>query len=138
MLFSQFCNGIPPTRRAIMGQIPPEAGMVEQDRRINPRYSFIANAEVADEQSGASIAARVSELSLQGCYLDMVNPLPMRTTVFISISSGADSFRAKGRIVYVHPGIGAGVVFVEVPLSSQSVLQRWLAKADNDQETLIG
>ena len=112
--------------------------MVEQDRRINPRYSFIANAEVADEQSGASIAARVSELSLQGCYLDMVNPLPMRTNVLVTISSGNDSFRAKGRIVYVHPGIGAGVVFVEVPLSSQSVLQRWLAKADNDQETLIG
>jgi hypothetical protein len=112
--------------------------MVEQDRRLTPRYSFIANAEVADEQSGASIAARVSELSLHGCYLDMVSPLPMRTNVLINISSGNDSFRAKGRIVYVHPGIGAGVIFVEVPLSSQSVLQRWLANADNDQETLIG
>jgi len=138
MLLSQFCNGITPTHRAIMGQIPPEAKMVEQDRRLNPRYSFIASAEVADEQSGASIAARVSELSQQGCYLDMVNPLPMRTNVLINISSGNDLFRAKGKIVYVHPGIGAGVIFVEVPLSSQSVLQRWLATAENDQETLIG
>jgi len=112
--------------------------MVEQDRRLTPRYPFIASAEVADEQSGAGIATRVSELSLHGCYLDMVNPLPMRTNVLVTISSGNDSFRAKGRIVYVHPGIGAGVIFLEVPLSSQSVLQRWLATAENDQETLIG
>ncbi|HEV3375217.1 MAG TPA: PilZ domain-containing protein [Candidatus Acidoferrum sp.] len=131
---------IRPIRHTISpaGRIPPEAEMVEQERRLTPRYSFIASAEVADEQSGAGIAARVSELSMNGCYLDMVNPLPMRTNVLIHISSGADLFRAKGRIVYVHPGIGAGVIFVEVPLSSQSVLQRWLATAENDQETLIG
>lgn len=112
--------------------------MVEQDRRLNPRYSFVASAEVADEQSGAGMAARVSELSLHGCYLDMMNPFPMRTTVLINISSGADSFRAKGRIVYVHPGIGAGVVFVDVPSQSQALLQRWLAQAENEQRTLIG
>jgi len=112
--------------------------MVEQDRRLTPRYSFIASAEVADEQSGAGVAARISELSLNGCYLDMVNPLPMRTNVLINISSGADSFRAKGRIVYVHPGIGAGVIFVDVPPSSQALLQRWLAQAENDKQTLIG
>lgn len=112
--------------------------MVEQERRLTPRYSFIASAEVADEQSGAGIAARISELSMNGCYLDMVNPLPMRTNVLINISSGADSFRAKGRIVYVHPGIGAGVIFVDVPPPAQAVLQRWLAQAENDQQTLVG
>jgi hypothetical protein len=133
-------NKIRPIRHTISpaGRIPPEAEMVEQDRRLTPRYSFIASAEVADEQSGAGVAARISELSLNGCYLDMVNPLPMRTNVLINISSGADSFRAKGRIVYVHPGIGAGVIFVDVSPSSQALLQRWLAQAENDKQTLIG
>jgi PilZ domain-containing protein len=138
VLLRQFWNAIQSIRHAIMGRVPPEADMGEQERRLTPRYSFIASAEVVDEQSGASIAARISELSLQGCYLDMVNPLPMRTNVRINISSGTDSFRAKGRIVYVHPGIGAGVVFVDVPAPSQAVLQLWLAKAENDKQTLIG
>jgi hypothetical protein len=111
---------------------------VEQERRLTPRYSFIASAEVVDEQSGAGIAARVSELSLNGCYLDMVNPLPMRTVVLIRISSASDSFRAKARVVYVHPGIGAGVIFVDVPPPSQALLQRWLAQAENDKQTLSG
>jgi hypothetical protein len=112
--------------------------VVEQERRHAPRYSFIANAELVQEKSTVSIAARVSELSLHGCYLDMVNPLPVRTIVLIKISSAADSFQAKGQVLYVHPGIGAGVIFVDVSPESQTVLQRWLARAEDEQQTLIG
>ena len=112
--------------------------MVEQERRLAPRYSFIASAELIEEQSAASITTRVSELSMHGCYLDMVNPFPVRTIVLIKISSGPDSFQAKGRVVYVHPGIGAGVLFVDVSPQFQTVLQRWLARAEDEQQTLIG
>ncbi len=112
--------------------------MVEQERRLNPRYSFTASAEVVEEESGTGMTARVSELSLHGCYLDMLNPFPIRTNILLSISSGGDSFRAKGRIVYVHPGIGAGVVFVDVPPPAQTILQRWLEKMEKDKQTLVG
>ena len=111
--------------------------MVEQERRLNPRYSFIASGEVIVEKSAIAIPARISELSLQGCYLDMVNPFPMRTVVLVKISSKSESFEAKGRIVYVHPGIGEGVIFFDVSPQSQSVLQRWLAQAEKDQQTVI-
>jgi hypothetical protein len=131
-------NKIRPIRRAIMWRIPPEANVVEQERRHAPRYSFIANAELVQEKSIVTITARVSELSLHGCYLDMVNPLPVRTIVLIKISSATDSFQAKGKVLYVHPGIGAGVIFVEVSPESQAVLQRWLARAEDEQQTLIG
>lgn len=121
-----------------MWRIPPEANVVEQERRHAPRYSFIASAELVQEKSTVSITARVSELSLQGCYLDMVNPFPVRTIVQIKISSATDSFQAKGKVLYVHPGIGAGVIFVDVSPQSQTVLQRWLARAEDEQQTLIG
>ena len=121
-----------------MWRIPPEANVVEQERRHAPRYSFIASAELVKEKSTVSISARVSELSPQGCYLDMVNPFPVRTIVLIKISSAKDSFQAKGKVLYVHPGIGAGVIFVDVSPQSQAVLQRWLARAEDEQQTLIG
>jgi hypothetical protein len=70
-----------------MRHILPEADMVEQERRLTPRYSFIASAELVDAKSGTGIATRISELSLQGCYLDMVNPFPVGTIVLIKISS---------------------------------------------------
>jgi hypothetical protein len=121
-----------------MRHILPEADMVEQEHRLTPRYSFIASAELVDAKSGTGIATRISELSLQGCYLDMVNPFPVGTIVLIKISSKTESFQAKGKIVYVHPGIGAGAIFLEVSPQSQAVLQRWLTQAENEQQTLIG
>jgi hypothetical protein len=121
-----------------MRHILPEADMVEQERRLTPRYSFIASAELVDAKSGTGIATRISELSLQGCYLDMVNPFPVGTIVLIKISSKTESFQAKGKIVYVHPGIGAGAIFLDVSPQSQAVLQRWLTQAENEQQTLIG
>jgi PilZ domain len=121
-----------------MWRIPREANVVEQERRLTPRYSFAASAELHEEQSTTNLTARVSELSLQGCYLDMVNPSPVRTIVLIKISSAKESFQAKGKVVYVHPGIGAGVIFVEVSPQSQAILQRWLARAEDEQQTLIG
>jgi len=59
--------------------------MVEQERRLTPRYSFIASAELVDAKSAIGIATRVSELSLQGCYLDMVTPFPVSTIVLICL-----------------------------------------------------
>jgi hypothetical protein len=121
-----------------MRHILPEANVVEEERRHAPRYSFIASAELVQEKSTVNITARISELSLNGCYLDMVNPLPVRTIVQIKISSAKESFQAKGKVLYVHPGIGAGVIFVEVSPQSQTILQRWLARAEDEQQTLIG
>jgi len=47
------------------------------ERRRTPRYTFIASAELIEEASDVRIATRVSELSLYGCYLDMMNPFPV-------------------------------------------------------------
>ena len=49
---------------------------MEQEKRRTPRYIFFAAAELLQEQSEVRVASRVSELSLYGCYLDMMNPPP--------------------------------------------------------------
>src|SRR5438876_7955085 len=42
----------------------------DSERREAPLHPFIASAEETDLASGARLSARVSELSLKGCYLD--------------------------------------------------------------------
>ena len=108
--------------------------MVEQERRRTPRYSFVATAEVVADTSDVRVAASVSELSLHGCYLDMPNPFPLSTPVSIKISAANQVFQSKGRVIYLHPGIGAGVTFLQVAPQSQAILRRWLDAAE--QETL--
>ncbi len=47
--------------------------------RTSPRFTFIAEAEVAELGDGLRIVARISELSARGCYVDTVNPFPVGT-----------------------------------------------------------
>ena len=79
------------------------------------------------------IASRVSELSMHGCYLDMMNPFPMGTLVLVKISAGDAFFEARSKIVYSQMNMGAGVGFLEVKPDSQVVLERWLDEAEKER-----
>jgi hypothetical protein len=50
--------------------------MTNLDRRSNQRVPFVASAEIIEGGSNVSIAARVSDLGNDGCYVDMRSPLP--------------------------------------------------------------
>jgi hypothetical protein len=111
-----------------------EAAINYQEKRRSPRYSFIASAELIEERADVRIASRVSELSLHGCYLDMMNPFPTGTMVLVKISAGEAFFEAKSKIVYSQPNMGAGVGFLEVKPDSQVVLERWLDEAKKEHK----
>jgi hypothetical protein len=84
------------------------------------------------------IATRVSELSLHGCYLDMMNPFPVGTLVLVKISAGDAYFEAKSKIVYSQQNMGAGVTFLETPPQYGPVLERWLDEAQKLNENRVG
>lgn len=84
------------------------------------------------------IASRVSELSLHGCYLDMMNPFPKGTQVLVKISAGDEFFQAKSKVVYSQHNMGAGVGFLQVEPDAQAVLERWLDGAEQEQKRQSG
>ena len=111
---------------------------MKKDLRRVPRYAFIATAELIEQKTDVRIATRVSELSLHGCYLDMMNPFPPETLVLVKISAGDTVFQAKAKIIYVQPNLGAGVSFLEIAPESEAILQGWLAQAKQDQHQRVG
>ena len=117
---------------------PPEADIEYQEKRRSPRYSFIASAELIEEKADVRIASRVSELSLHGCYLDMMNPFPTGTMVLVKIAAGDAFFEVKAEIIYSQPNMGAGVGFLQVEPDSQAVLERWLDGAEKDNQRQSG
>jgi hypothetical protein len=58
---------------------------MEDERRRLPRYPFIASAELLEENSGSRMNTRISDLSLSGCSVDTINPLPDGTLVHLKI-----------------------------------------------------
>jgi hypothetical protein len=108
--------------------------MEYRERRRGPRYPFIASAELIEQKADVRIASRVSELSANGCYLDMMNPFPTGSLVLVKIYAGEAFFQAKGKVVYSQMNMGAGVGFSEVDKDSQVVLERWLDEAAKEAQ----
>jgi hypothetical protein len=102
---------------------------VEEERRRASRHFFSAQAELFEQQTQVRVNSRVGELSLHGCYLDMMNPFPADTLVVLRITAGEETFQAKSRIVYALPNVGAGATFLDVASNDQALLERWLGQA---------
>lgn len=96
------------------------------ERRRAPRYQFIADAEVTETASGAILKAKTGDLSLGGCFLDMLNPPPEGTEIRVKVWHANTTFVALGRVVF--PNMGMGVLFTTVETKQSAVLEEWLSE----------
>jgi hypothetical protein len=100
---------------------------MDSERRRAARYPFIAEAEVTEIASDTKLSARTSDLSSGGCFLDMLNPSPEGTEIRVRISHASATFTVVGRVIFVFPNMGMGVVFTSVEDNQLAVLQEWLS-----------
>src|SRR6266481_9480032 len=69
---------------------------MDSERRQAPRYPFIAEAVVTEISSDTKLIAKTGDLSIGGCFLDMLNPTPQGTQVRVRIShASAGGLRVK-------------------------------------------
>lgn len=102
---------------------------VYTEQRRSPRFPFVAVAEITEKESSEKLVTRVSELSVNGCYIDEQNPFPSGTIVTLKIFSKSEVFDATAKVLYAHPNLGMGLVFQELSLRSGAVLREWLLAA---------
>jgi hypothetical protein len=102
--------------------------MGEERRRFN-RYSFDAAADVTDEQSNGTLSMRISEIGLNGCYLQTEAPFPKGTLVSLKVFAEGNFFEVRATVAYSQPKQGMGVAFRELKPYYISVLKKWLLSA---------
>jgi hypothetical protein len=100
--------------------------MEQEERRRMPRVPFVASAELLEVDTGTRMNAQVSELSLHGCYVDTLNPLPKGTSVYVKIFTEEYFFETPAIVVYCHPHLGMGLAFHDVKPHFVNVLQNWV------------
>jgi hypothetical protein len=101
---------------------------MDSERRRAPRYPFIADAEVTEIASDTKLSAKTSDVSIGGCFLDMLNPSPVGTEIRVRISHASTTFTALGRVVFILPRMGMGAVFTSVEDNQLAILQKWLSE----------
>ena len=104
------------------------------ERRRSPRYRFVADVEITEIASNTRLGGRTSDLSMGGCFLDMVNPSPEGTEIRVTVHHASALFTALGKVVFVFPNVGMGVVFTNVEEDQLAVLRKWLADLSGNKQ----
>jgi hypothetical protein len=90
---------------------------------------MLAVAELVETASTMCIVGRLTEISRKGCYVNTPSTLPADTFLKVVISCDEKTFMTNGKVIYVHEGIGMGIVFVDSTEDQLEVLNSWLAVA---------
>jgi len=91
------------------------------------RYPFEAKVDLTDLSSEARIDGRTSDVSLFGCHVDALKTFPQGTKVKIRIIHRSTNFEVLGSVAHVGPGGGMGIIFANMDLNAQTVLEKWIA-----------
>jgi len=98
------------------------------ERRFAPRYQLIAEAEVREIDSNTLHKAKTGDLSVGGCFLDMLNPSPKDTVVRVTIFRECGTLTTDGRVAFVLPNLGMGVAFTDIARDQSATLEKWIAE----------
>lgn len=85
--------------------------------------------EVLAKDPPAAVSARVTELSLYGCYVETPNPLSKGSQLTLKVYSEGTYFESQGAVLYSQPSVGMGVGFQGVNPHYLMVLKQWLLQA---------
>jgi hypothetical protein len=84
------------------------------ERRKYPRHPCRIEALVTTEDSSIRLPGKVSDISLNGCYVEMLSPLPHDTAVEMILNPGDSTLHIFGRVVTTQMGLGMGISFTAV------------------------
>lgn len=98
------------------------------EKRSVPRYTLIATVDILEAASAMRLSGRLSEISRKGCYVDVLNTLPVGTIIQLRVSRDQGTFVTAGKIIYVQEGMGMGVAFTDPAEEQMKILDAWLVE----------
>jgi hypothetical protein len=105
-----------------------------KDRRQFPRLACRLEAQVTTPEAATQLAAKVIDICLGGCYLEMMSPFPVGSTVEMVLDLGESTIAARGKVCNTHPGIGMGVSFTGMRPEDLAKLRQFVPSVQNAPE----
>lgn len=114
--------------------VPSELGTLasrnrsQSERRGAARSPFVAPVELVDMRTGSRTQARTSDLSMEGCYVDTLNPLLIGAAVRVQMQRHGQALDVLANVSSRHAGSGMGLVFEDMTPAQRDVVANWLSE----------
>lgn len=99
-------------------------------RRTTTRYACEGSAEIRREGSHAALWGVLCDVSLTGCYVETMSPLPAHTRVEVLLQVENTEIRGQGVVRTSHPAVGMGVALSEMTIEDRARLDRVVAELE--------
>ena len=113
---------------AVAGPTPAAGGATQSERRRYPRYACAGAVHLHNENTTLPTWARLADIGLGGCYLELLSPLPLQTPVEFAIQADDLEIHGRGVVRTTHPGVGNGVAFTQMKADDWQRLNQLIAR----------
>jgi hypothetical protein len=112
---------------------PEQADQSSPERRKFIRHQVAIPIEMLPE--GASVAGRTqtSEVSLGGCYVEMIQTMQVGTKLHLGLWVKDEKITTDAEVVTHHPGFGNGMKFLNMSSGDEGHLKRFLESLPKDE-----
>ena len=108
--------------------------MYSPERRKHPRFTVSVPVEVHAEGSDTPIRCTTSDLSLGGCYIESMYPIPVDTAVELKLQIVEETLIIFAKVVTSFPQVGNGFRFVKILPEDRAALSAFLDSVAKQQE----
>jgi c-di-GMP-binding flagellar brake protein YcgR len=98
-----------------------DTGLME--RREHVRVKACLPIEFRQEGSPVVIRAETSDLSLGGCYVEMMFTLEVDSKLHVVLWANDERLRCRGVVITRHPQFGNGIKFLDMSAEDRRRLQ---------------
>jgi hypothetical protein len=103
------------------------------ERRATKRVQLVASAEAIDLGTGTRLSGRVSDISLAGCYMDVMSPFGEGTNIGLRIKYNGQSVDLKGVVRFSHGSLGMGIGFSSLAPPQLETLGSWIGELTGER-----
>lgn len=103
--------------------VPQASASAAPERRSSPRYKCEGSAEFRIEGSEFRTWGTFTDISMNGCYVEMTATFPVGSRVDLSLELHGVRFQAKGEVRVSYPLLGMGIAFTEISERDRACLR---------------
>ncbi|MFZ3341049.1 MAG: PilZ domain-containing protein [Terriglobales bacterium] len=101
------------------------------ERRLCQRYPLSVEIEVTEMASHTPSRGNTTDVSLSGCYVATIFPLPAGATVDLKLWIEDGNIKGHGSVQTCHPGVGMGIKFTSLTRDAMRRLDNYLHAASS-------
>ncbi len=104
----------------------------QEERRRHPRFNCVGTAHIWENGLEDDISARINEISLGGCYIEMMAPMRVGTGIRLELAISGSTIHLEGLVRTSQANCGMGIEFTHIAATEGDKLHRLIAELSGE------